>query len=98
MAIAAITMAYNEAAFLPIWVNHYGSALGESNLFVIDDGSTDGSASANGGYNYLRKGRAAFDEDDRALLVSEFHKQLLSAYDTVIFTDVDELIVVDPRL
>lgn len=98
MAIAAITMAYNESAFLPIWVNHYGSALGESNLFVIDDGSTDGSASANGAYNYLRKERAAFDEDDRALLIGEFHRQLLSAYDIVIFTDVDELIVVDPKL
>jgi hypothetical protein len=98
MTIAAITMAYNESAFLPIWLNHYGSALGAANLFVIDDGSTDGSASDRGSYNYLRKERAVFDEDDRALLISEFHKQLLNAYDIVIYTDVDELIVVDPKL
>lgn len=98
MTIAAITMTYNEPVFLPIWLNHYGSALGRSNLFVIDDGSTDGSACDNAGYNYLRKERAAFDEDDRALLISTFHKQLLGAYDAVIFADVDELLVVDPKL
>jgi SEC-C motif/Glycosyl transferase family 2 len=98
MSIAAVTMTYNESVFLPIWTNHYGSALGADNLFVIDDGSTDGSASDNRGYNYLRKERGIFDEDDRALMVSEFHRQLLTVYDTVIFTDVDELIVVDPKL
>jgi hypothetical protein len=98
MTIAAITMAYNESAFLPIWLSHYGSALGHANLFVIDDGSTDGSASDRDSYNYLRKERSVFDEDDRALLISEFHKQLLNVYDIVIYTDVDELIVVDPKL
>jgi hypothetical protein len=52
-----------------------------------------------GTYNYLPKERAVFDEDDRTLLISEFHKQLLNAYDIVIiYADVDELIVVDPKL
>ena len=36
------------------------------------------------------------DERDRANLVSSFHKQLLAYYDIVIYTDIGEIIVIDP--
>jgi hypothetical protein len=102
MKIAAITMVFNEAVFLPIWLQHYGTAFGAENLFVIDDGSTDHSTdhstSQAKSYHCLRKRRAAFDEEDRAALVGSLHRELLKHYDVVIYTDVDELIVVDPKL
>jgi Glycosyl transferase family 2/SEC-C motif len=98
MKIAAITMVFNEAVFLPIWLQHYGTAVGAENLFVIDDGSTDLSTSQADSYHCLKKRRAAFDEEDRVALVGSFHRELLKHYDVVIYTDVDELIVVDPKL
>ncbi len=94
--IAAFTMVYNETIFLPLWLNHYGSHFGPENLFVIDDGSSDASTRLPGIANLLSKGRSALDEDDRAALVSFMHEELLKFYDTVIYTDADEFIVIDP--
>ena len=89
-------MVYNEKVFLPIWLQHYGTALGYENLFVIDDGSNDGSTADCRIVNLLRKKRAPLDEHDRALLIGLLHEQLLGFYDWVIYVDCDELIVVDP--
>lgn len=96
MKIAAITMVFNEQVFLPIWLHHYGRQLGENNLFVIDDGSNDDSTNLSPIVNLVRKRRGALDEDDRARLISFFHEELLRFYDVVLYTDVDELLVVDP--
>ena len=98
MKIAVITMVFNERVFLPIWLNYYGPKLGYENLFVIDDGSNDGSTSDSRIINLIIKNRSSLDEDDRARLVSFFHEELLGFYDLVIYTDVDEIIVVDPGL
>jgi len=38
-----MTMVFNERIFLPIWLAHYGVQFGYENLFIIDDGSNDGS-------------------------------------------------------
>lgn len=96
MKIAVITMVFNEPVFLPIWLNYYGARLGYENLFIIDDGSSDLSTSDIRIINLIKKPRGLLDEDDRAKLVSCFHEELLRFYDVVIYTDVDELIVVDP--
>jgi hypothetical protein len=96
MRAAVFTMAFNESVFLPIWLEHYGAIFGYENCFVIDDGSTDGSAEDARVVNRIAKQHAGLDEDDRALLVSFFHLELLDHYDTVIFADTDEFIVVDP--
>lgn len=95
MRIAVFTMAFNEVVFLPLWLEHYGRQFGHENLFVIDDGSSGASTAASDG-NVVRKNRAVFDEDDRAMLVSLVHAALLGFYDLVIYTDADEFIVIDP--
>jgi hypothetical protein len=92
MRVAAITMVYNEAFFLPLWYRYYGSQLGPDNLYVIDHGSTDGSVSETFG-NRIRIARDKFDDASRAVMVSDLHRALLRFYDTVIYTDVDEFIV-----
>jgi len=97
MHIAALTMTYNESVFLPIWLRHYGSQIGYGNLFVIDDGSTDGSTAGLDAVNVLGKGRAALDEDFRARHISAIHRELLKYYDVVLFTDTDEILVADPE-
>lgn len=97
MKIAIVTQVYNESFFLPIWLNHYGPLFGYENLFIIDDGSTDNSTSDHRIRTLIRKKHTVLDEDDRALLVSLFHEELLRFYNIVIYVDCDELIVVDPK-
>ena len=96
MTIAALTMVHNEAVFLPLWLDHYGGQFGLQNLFVIDDGSTDGSTGDPRIMNLVGKRRSPLDEDDRAALISAFHAELLRHYEIVLYTDADEFIAVDP--
>jgi hypothetical protein len=95
-SIAIITTVYNEDVLLPIWLRYYGAHLGREHLYVIDDGSNDGSTTGLEGVNVIRLERAPIDQDSRAFTVSLFHRELLKHYDVVIFTDVDEFLVVDP--
>lgn len=95
-SIAIITSVYNEDVLLPIWLRYYGAHLGREHLYVIDDGSNDGSTSDLAGVNVIRLERAPIDEDNRSLAISLFHREMLKHYDVVIFADVDELLVVDP--
>lgn len=95
MSVAAFTFVYNESVNLPIWLRYYGSNFGSKNLYVIDRESTDGSTSNLGDVNKISIPRTAFDEFRRAEFISSFHNSLLQAYDTVIFTDTDEIIVPD---
>jgi hypothetical protein len=96
-SIAILTTVYNEDVLLPIWLRYYGMHLGREHLYVIDDGSNDGSTDGLNGVNVIRLERAPIDQDTRAFTVSLFHREMLEHYDVVIFTDVDEFLVVDPR-
>jgi hypothetical protein len=97
MKIAAVTTVYNERHFLPMWIAHYGAALGRENLYVVDDGSTDGSTDRLGTVNVARRAKLDKDEERRANMMSDLHGQLLGRYEAVLFADVDELLLVDPR-
>ena len=98
MKIAVLTMVFNERHFLPMWIAHYGAQLGHENLYVVDDGSDDGSTSKLGAVKVLRGKKEELDEDQRAAKLSAIQAELLTLYDAVIVTDADELIVVDPAL
>src|SRR5580692_8702285 len=95
MSVAAFTFVYNESVNLPIWLRYYGSNFGSKNLYVIDRESTDGSTSNLGEVSRISIPRTAFDEYRRAEFISSFQNSLLQSYDTVIFTDTDEIIVPD---
>ncbi len=95
--IAVVTMVYNEADFLPIWIAHYGRQVGISNLFVVDHGSTDGSTKNLGDVNVIRIPRSPQDDPRRARFISGLGADLLEYFDSVIYVDVDEMLVADPR-
>lgn len=96
--IAVVTMVYNESYFLPIWIDHYNKSVPEKNIYVIDDGSSDGSTSNLGNINLIQLPRQPFSDVRRTELVSNFCSNLLLWYDVVIYTDVDELLVPDPDI
>lgn len=98
MKIAVLTMVFNEHHFLPIWIQHYGAIVGRENLYVVDDGSDDGSTARLGAVKVLRGKKEVLDEDQRAAKLSAIQAELLTLYDAVIVTDADELIVVDPSV
>ncbi len=95
MATAVITFVYNEIVNLPIWVRYYGGIFGERNLFVIDHNSSDGSAKNLGLVNKLWLARDELDEHKRCVFMASFVKGLLEYFDTVIYTDCDEMLVPD---
>ncbi|QNT79127.1 glycosyltransferase family 2 protein [Entomobacter blattae] len=97
LKIAAIVMVYNENVFLPLWYKYYGRQLGESNLFVINHSSSDGST------NFIKTNliclpRTEIDEIERRAFIEKFHAGLLNYYDVVLYTDCDEFIIPRPDL
>lgn len=88
MKVAAVTMAYNEPEYLPIWARHYAAQVG---------GSDDTSTSDLGEVNVARIPRSPQDNGRRARFLSRFCASLLEWYDWVIHTDVDEIALADPR-
>ncbi|MFC6791469.1 glycosyltransferase family 2 protein [Methylobacterium komagatae] len=94
--IAAVTMAWNESLFLPLWINHYARHVGINNLYIIDNDSDDGSTSNLGGISKIRYPRGEFDDTARATFVSNIVNAIRPSYDAVIFTDCDEFLVPDP--
>lgn len=96
MRVAALTMSYNEPVWARVWAQHYARQVGAEHCFLMDHGSDDGSADGLG-VTVERLARSALDEDERAARVSARAAVLLETYDAVVHTDVDELVVADPR-
>ena len=94
--VAAVTMAYNEPDFAPVWAAHYAAEVGAPNCFIIDHGSDDGSLAGLGGVNVVRIPRSPQDDARRARFVSAFCASLLAWYDAVLHVDIDEMLVADP--
>jgi hypothetical protein len=97
--IAAITMVYGSA-FLEKWISHYSAQFGSSNLFVISHGYDEEHVNLCSNVNHMTIPRV-FDErfeKSRINLINNMANGLLSAYRAVVFTDVDEMICIDPKL
>lgn len=100
--ISVITSVRNGERFLHRWIAHYGAAFGPENLHVILDGLDQARPSLDTGVNviqtpYVARSRLAGDKF-RAARASSLARDLFKTSDIVIGTDVDEFIVVDPKL
>ncbi len=95
--VAAVTMVYNEPEYLPIWLRHYAKHVGIENCYVIDHGSTDGSTSGLKDCTVVRIPRSPYDPVKQSAFNSRFCSGLLCWYDRVLYSDVDELVLPDPR-
>lgn len=94
-----MTMTRDEAEMLPRWLSYYGEQFGYDNLIVIDDGTTDGSTDSLP-CPVLRVPPEPWKQNwmqTRTDLVNGISRGLLACYDAVIFSDVDEFLLPDPR-
>src|ERR1700760_247982 len=98
LPLAVSTMVYNEPIFLALWLKYYSRQLGAENCYVVDHGSDDYSTRAvEGRCPVLRLPRTPHDDGQRVRIMGKFTESLLELYERVIYVDVDEFIVPDPR-
>lgn len=101
--IAALTMVRNDSFYLEKWVSYYGAQFGRENLYIFFDGTDQVAAPFCAGTNVRFHERvesqvARADKIRIEFLSSEAAKLFASGYNLVVGVDVDEFIVVDPRL
>ena len=99
--LAIVTMVYDEPIFLPLWVRHYCAQVAPGHCYVVDHGSDDGStdpARLVAGLNIVRIPRSPQDDSRRCRFISHLCASLLIWYESVIYVDVDEILVADPAL
>lgn len=90
--VAVITMVFNEAIKLPIWLRYYGDMFGRESLYVIDNGSTDGSTRQIAPSSVIHAPKTPKFERSRRKFVGDLCRSLLHYYETVIYTDCDEIL------
>jgi hypothetical protein len=83
---------------VPLWLAHYSRQVGRENCFIVDDGSSDGSTAGLGSFNVIRFPRCPYDPSAQSAFNSTFCSSLLRYYDYVLYTDVDEFVVPDPKV
>lgn len=93
-AAAVFTIVFNESLFLPIWLKYYSWHFDMKDILVLDHESDDGSTEGldcNVQRVVDEKGRR-FDHRWLARTVIAKQKELLARYETVLFTEVDEIV------
>lgn len=97
-SIAAFTITRNEPYFLPLWCSYYSGVVGEENLYVLDNSTTDDSI------NTIRQrwplaniihvdNDEAFNWNWTTEVVKTFQRAALRAYKAIIFSDTDEFLM-----
>ncbi len=100
--IAILTTVRNDTIFLDKWIDYYAQQFGTKNLFVLLDGHDQPVPQSAENTNiislpHIPLNRAKGDKR-RAKIMSDFARGLFELFDIVIVTDVDEFIIVDPKL
>lgn len=93
---AVYTMVYNEAIFLPIWLRYYSQFFDAEDIYVLDHSSIDGSTDGKGFTRTIFK-NSGVDCAEQLKIVQSTQHELLTGYELVLYSDVDEFVVPDPR-
>lgn len=100
--VAVISMMRNDNFFVLKWIKYYGSQFGPENLFLVIDGHDQSLPEGHQHVNVMRVPHVSLSrtrgDRNRAGLISYFGKALFRRYDIVIAHDIDEFLVVDPKL
>jgi hypothetical protein len=93
---AAVTMVHNETVFLPIWLRYYSRFFAADDLYVLDHGTDDGSTDDDG-FVRVTVTHPRVDWGWHRDTLQAYQHSLLERYDTVLVTDVDEIVAPDPE-
>ena len=93
---AIVTMVHNEPVFLPIWLRYYSRWFASNDIYVLDNGSTDGSTRREG-FHRIPVRHDSVDHTWMVRMIEDVQHELLDRYDVVVVTDVDEIIAVAPQ-
>ncbi len=94
---AVVTMVHDEPVFLPIWLAYYGRYYAATDIYVLDNETTDGSTDG-GGFVRIPAARDAVDHEWMVRTVERLQHELLGSYESVLVTDVDEIVCPVPEL
>ncbi len=89
-------MVYNESVMLPIWLRYYSRFFAPEDTYIIDHGSTDNSTDGDGFVREIVPSEIVDVVHQRNMVQQKQH-DLIGAYDTVLYTDVDEFVVPSPE-
>jgi len=90
---AVFTIVKNESKFLPVWLNYYHKFFDFKDIYIIDNGSVDGSTD-NLPCNVEKiESHYSFDVYWLCDTVKDKQAKLLKEYPIVLFTEVDEIVV-----
>jgi hypothetical protein len=89
---AVFTIVKNEKYFLPVWLKHYKRYFDNSDIYVLDHQSNDGSTEGLDVNVELVINEVAFDHEWLLDTVKNFQVRLLEDYQSVLFAEIDEII------
>lgn len=98
--LGVVTMVYQDYFFLERWYDYYSSQVGAENLYVFSHGNDPKHREIAKGANVLNLPRdeVMFKFDRRRWrMLGNFATGLLDFYNWMIVSDVDEIVVVDPK-
>ena len=97
--LAVFTQTFNEGEMLLLWERYWAKEVGYENLFVINNGGTDGScAKLNPATSVINLPQTEVSHFNWAIIHGYFQRLLLQRYRWVIKTDTDEIIACDGKL
>lgn len=100
--LACVTMVRDEDYFIEMYIKHYLMNCPDADFYIIDHASTRPVSSvirekfhdlAEGRVNVIRIPDIPFDDDFKSMALSSVGSMACAAYDIVIVSDVDELVV-----
>lgn len=98
--IAILTMVYDDDIYLRIWLDYWERFVPRGNLYVLIHADYDHYEEMAKGCNTIRIARPPVHVDleaDRWRMLSQLASGLTFMFERVIYTDVDEIIALDPE-
>jgi len=90
-------MVHNEEVFFPLWLRYYSRFFAPGDIYVFDNGTTDGSTDRDG-FVRIPVDHDTVDHVWMQSTIQALQHELIGRYDVVVVTDVDEIVSPVPEL